>query len=594
VSRWSLGAFGALVVATVAAFFVTQHLKVTTPVIAGLTPPGTSGDPKPFNRRNCPRTLISFYLLHRADDVSVYVIDSSQTIVRTLAVGRHMRKKVRIPDGIFTWDGKEDNGSLAPDGTYHFRVGLINQGRTIDLTAEPILLKTIPPHPVVTGVDNALLPATGASARKPAVIHFTGTGGRGAIVRLYRTDLPGGPLLVKSSPTRWKAKTAEVNGLINRKPAPAGTYLVGLDVSDRACNTGHFPTIIPPPEGSTPRAGITIRYLAAQPPLDPVQAGSKALVYVDSRRRPYTWTLTRVGSPKPASRGNATTSPTLRVPIPGGGPGLYELSLRSGAYRTSVPLVGAAARPSGRMLVVLPALTWQGRNPGDEDGDGMPDTLDAGTPIQLNRPLAKGLPTDFPDEAGLLAFLDSAHLQYDLTTDLGLIHGVGPALAKYRGVVLAGSERWTPTSLSGPLRTYVEQGGHLLSVGIDSLRRGVTVQGGEALSPSGPSATDVLGAEQAPVAVGNGVILVVHDALGIFNGTSGAFGSGRYQPIARVTPPGQIVSSAGTSSSSSAIVGYRLGRGIVVDVGLIGFGSNLAHGIDAQELVKRLWAVLGG
>ena len=51
-SRLSLGAFGALVVATVGAFFVTQHLKVTTPVIAGLTPPGTSGDPKPFNRRN--------------------------------------------------------------------------------------------------------------------------------------------------------------------------------------------------------------------------------------------------------------------------------------------------------------------------------------------------------------------------------------------------------------------------------------------------------------------------------------------------------------------------------------------------------------
>ena len=267
-SRLSLGAFGALVVATVGAFFVTQHLKVTTPVIAGLTPPGTSGDPKPFNRRNCPTTLISFYLLDRPDDVSVYVVDSSRTIVRTLVVSRHMRKKVRIPDGVFTWDGRADNGSVAPDGTYYFRVGLTNQGRTIDLTAEPIVLKTIPPHPVVTRIDNPLLPATGAQAGKPAVVHYTGNSGRGGVIRLYRTDLPGPPKLIKSSPTRWKGTTAEVNGLINRRPAAAGTYLAGFDVADRACNTGHFPPTLPPAPGSTPHAGITIRYLAAQPPLE--------------------------------------------------------------------------------------------------------------------------------------------------------------------------------------------------------------------------------------------------------------------------------------------------------------------------------------
>ena len=44
------------------------------------------------------------------------------------------------------------------------------------------------------------------------------------------------------------------------------------------------------------------------------------------------------------------------------------------------------------MLVVLPALTWQGHNPVDDNGDGLPDTLDAGVPIELDRPLADGLP----------------------------------------------------------------------------------------------------------------------------------------------------------------------------------------------------------
>ena len=38
----------------------------------------------------------------------------------------------------------------------------------------------------------------------------------------------------------------------------------------------------------------------------------------------------------------------------------------------------------------------------------------------------------------LLAYLDATHRAYDLTTDLGLIDGVGPQLSGHRAVVLAG------------------------------------------------------------------------------------------------------------------------------------------------------------
>jgi hypothetical protein len=270
------------------------------------------------------------------------------------------------------------------------------------------------------------------------------------------------------------------------------------------------------------------------------------------------------------------------------------LEVRSGPYRTQVPLVAAAARPPGRILVVLPALTWQGLGTGDEDGDGVPDTLDAGGPVQLQRPFAAGLPADFADEAALLSYLDHAHLQYDLTTDLGLNDGVGPGLFGRRGVVFAGSERWVPSSLAGPLRSYVEQGGHVLSVGIDSLQRSVTISGAQALNPGAPAVTDILGAERGPVRSGGGVILSIKDELGIFTGTSGAFGSGAYQPFTRPPTPGQeIVSAAGTSDTSAAIAGYRLGRGIVVDIGLVGFGPSLAGSVDAQELTHQLWKVLG-
>ena len=63
-------------------------------------------------------------------------------------------------------------------------------------------------------------------------------------------------------------------------------------------------------------------------------------------------------------------------------PAAYELALRSGVHATSVPVVAHASRPA-RVLVVLPALTWQGYNPVDDDGDGLPNTLSSGQPIKL-------------------------------------------------------------------------------------------------------------------------------------------------------------------------------------------------------------------
>lgn len=250
-------AFGALVVATVAAFFVTQHLKVSTPLVAGA--------PRPFPATISPLETgcggfnryakFSFYLLYRADDVAVYVLDQAGDIVRTLASGRHMRVQVRNPDGDFTWDGREDNGSLAPDGTYHFRIALIHQGRIVEQGIPPVTVKTVAPRPVVTSVEPPLI---GPGATN-VTIHYTGNENRGGTVRIYRTGLPGGPRLVKSFLTSWKGSQAVWNGKILGRPAPAGTYLVGLDVTDAACNVGSFPSRIPPAPGTMLHAGVTVR-----------------------------------------------------------------------------------------------------------------------------------------------------------------------------------------------------------------------------------------------------------------------------------------------------------------------------------------------
>jgi hypothetical protein len=623
VTRLPVVAFAALVVATVGAFFVTQHLKVTTPLINGSPAP----DPTAINpvsgrvclakspdgqlvRKSFRRMRISFYLQHRADDVGVYVVDSGGTIVATLATSRHMRVGVRNPDGEFSWNGREDDGSIAPDGTYYIRIALQHEGRTIELTGKPIRVITVPPHPVVTGVrapgQSANGPAIVAPPATPVTIHYRRGPFRTAFIEIYRTDLPGKPRRVFSFGTSGRGRQAVWNGLIRGAPAPAGTYLIGMQATDQACNLGSFPivdpTVSPPAPGSTPHTGVTVRYLAAEPPLAPVGAGDVATVYVDSQRQPYTWALRRAGYRKVLAHGRGTGF-ALRVRMPALGAMLYDLSIRSHGHRTIVPLVASAQgrRAAARVLVVLPALTWQGENPVDTNGDGVPETLTAGDRIALDRVLVQ-FPAAFGDEAALLTYLNKEHLPYQLTTDVALAQGVGPPLTGHSGVILNGSFRWLPAGLAPMLKAFAQNGRRVVAIGPDSLHRTAKITRTAAgLATAGPpsaaSATDVFGAGRGPLVTGNhDPIIVISDGLNIFGTTSGAFtGFGSYQPI---TPPGGSasgsVSAAGVTDTSPSITGFHVGRGTVVEIGARNFASSLAHDVDSQELMNRLFQILRG
>jgi hypothetical protein len=592
-SRLPVAAFAALVAATIGAFFVTQHLKVTTPLITGIRAP-VPGTINPVSGTVCGRVdyrraKISFYLLNRPDDVDVYVTDPAGTIIRTISAGRHMRRAVRNPDGNFYWNGREDNGHVAPDGTYLIEVSLIHQGRTVVLSnpAGPftVKVKTRAPRPRVQSVTPHLIPARTSSV----TIRYSGNETRLATVLIYRTDLPGPPRLVKQFVT--KGQTAVWDGKIDERPAPPGIYLVGLQVTDAACHTGRFPRSLPPAPGSTPAVGVTVSYISAQPPLDPVSAGSTASVGVDARGLLYRWVLRRAGAVKPVASGSSRHT-RLSVPLPRGRAGLYALELSAAGHSITVPLT-ASAPTDRRTLVVLPSLTWEGLNPVDTSGDGLPTTLLTSDSIRLNRPLTEGLPAGLSDEGGLLAYLDASHHPYQLTTDLGLVDGVGPRLAGHRAVVLAGTERWIPASLSTALRAFVERGGRVLSLGIDSLRRQVTVTGGRAVRPTGASRRDALAGQPGALIRHNTRPLTAQaDQLGIFQGTTGSFpGYADLQPMT-VTAPGQLLSDAAAGSAPPSIVGYQLGVGTVIDIGLQGFGSTLGRRPDARKLIDRIWTVL--
>ena len=611
-SRWPVAAFVALVIATIAAFFITQHFKVATPFLAGLPSPHPAtinpvsggvcqlkngkGVEQPTDFK---QMKISFYLVHRDDNVDVSIVNSVGQVVDTLATDRRMGIYKRQA---FVSTGRTSSGAFANAATHYVRVPLTHQGRTVEISrasggAKPITVETrAKPIRVrsvkVDGTQPAIYPT---ASDQPAVIRFTRTGRRPPTIEIYRTDLPGKPQLVN----RYQAKTFK-NGfwngtLRNGKPAPQGTYLVGLRSRDHACALQRFPATIPPAAGSTPHAGVTIRYLAAQVPTAPVAPGARAQVEVDARRHAYQWALRRAGSASILSSGHSSAA-SLSVPVPSGGPGLYDLALRYGIHRTVVPIVGGGTSTSSErkgVLVVLPVLTWQGENPIDDDDDGIPNTLTTGSAISLARPYAHGLPAGVAGEAGLLDYLRASGKPFSLTTDLAL-PAQSAQLDGYSGIVFAGSERWLPAAEGQALSTYVEQGGHIMSLGLDALRRSVTVAGQTASDPTAAHPTDDLLARPGAIhATGGALLIADRDGLGLFRGTGKTLtGFARFQSFGPVQAPAKLLSAAGVSPATPAVIGYALGKGDVVDVGLPGFGARLAHNVSAQALVDGAWRLL--
>jgi len=622
VKRLPVAAFVALAIATAAAFFFIQHLKVSTPLIAGqpsphpstINPisggvcpyPGPHGTPRPTSFR---RMKISFYLLHRNDSVDVYIVTPGGQVVDTIASDVSMIAKPRPKRRQFTWDGRTSAGKVAPDGVYDVKVALLHQGRSYVIatsggTVLPVTVQTRRPAIRVTSVTGpggerpAVIPAAGSA---DATIRYAGTGKLRPQIQIYRSGAAGALTLVKTYFATTSDGTSIWNGtLTHLRPAPQGTYLVGIRLTDASCVVVRWPATLHPAPGSTPHAGVTIRYLAAQPQLTPVTAGHSTVVGVDSRRHQYAWALRRVGSAH-VLRSGRSKSVALTVKLPGGGPGLYDLALRWGAHRTVVPLVAGSPAPSasasatrGRVLVVLPALTWQGLNPVDDDGDGIPNTLLSGEPVRLARPLVQTPPAGFHEEAALISYLRRAGMKFDLTTDLAYAAGHGPALGDYSGVVLAGDERWVTASFGSALNRYVHGGGHVLSLGIGSLQRSVRIADGEARAPGRAHAVDFLDGRPLAVKPTHGTLLLVQqDKLGLFRGGATALSGYRtYQPFGTPRPPARLLSSAGVSNRSPAVIGYSLGHGFVVDVGLPGFASSLAHNVEAKELLTRVWSLL--
>jgi hypothetical protein len=602
--------FVLLVGATFAAFFVAQRLKGAPPVVEirqALRYFSPDGD----GRRDVSRFSL---VLKEGNEVRVDVVDAGGNTVRRLATAVPVRPDRPLP---MRWDGRGDDGRVVPDGPYRVRLGLREEGRSVTVPTV-LTVDTRAPHAQVTRI----LPGQIVGPRAPEMrIYVKGVNPRYATrFRVLRTD-GDKPREVAAFRRGPGLNRAIWDGRDGGAPAGPGTYVVEVAVRDRAGNWGTTPASLPPPPGEPEgRGGITVRTIAAQPPLRPVTAGERVEFFVDARRRGYRWTVRRPGAGRPVKRGRVAPGGArpLAFQAPRGRSGLYLLRLQSPAGATSVPFM-VQSRERADLLVVLPAITWLGADRVDDPPfDGFPNTLPAGGPVRWPRVFsggAGGAGDGVPDGlhgqiAPLLAFLDHRGIRYDLTSDLDLALSTGPRASDREGVLLPAPARWVTRPLARRLRRYVLDGGRLATFGVETLRRGVSLRAnpdeseGRLVRPTQPTAEDPFGASLLKVRdAGEGATLepLAGDATyGLLEGTDGlleGFGTveesrapapggrrrlivGLGQPPAEPEP--DAPADAPVPEPAYALTATRVGEGLVVRVGLPQWQSRLAEPEIAQ------------
>jgi hypothetical protein len=383
---------------------------------------------------------------------------------------------------------------------------------------------------------------------------------------------------------------------VSGKPAPDGVYAIAITTYDRAGNAGSFPRVLPPRRSEAkPGTGVSVRYLTVSGALDPVRAGSVARFQIGPLPRRLRWTLGPAGPGRAIARGTGSGE-KLAVRIPSNaGTGLYMLRVSAAGHRASQPLVVQGARKS-KVLVVIPAIAWQGGNLVDDDFDGFANTLTGGEAVKIDRPFAHGLPpAGLKDRVDpLLRFLARERQQYEITTDLALAQGRGPQIAGHSGVVFAGDETWLTSKVNLALRSYVEGGGKVASFGTDSFRRGVGLAASQLINPSTPERVNVFGEEVSEARIQQAPMVVNQDSLGLFAGvTGGLLGSfNQFEQSQRLVGGTQVLSSAGRDPKHPAFIAYRLGKGIVVRAGSSEWTSNLAGDVELTDVTRRVWSLL--
>jgi hypothetical protein len=120
--------FALLVVATVAAFAWSQHLK-RDPLVIDRVTFGTAAGRSFTPNGDCRFDQIRIrFRVTRSDDADVQVVKPGGKLVVTLARDTYLK---RYRFFTFYWDGRIRDDGIAAPGRYKLRVKLLGQGRTL-------------------------------------------------------------------------------------------------------------------------------------------------------------------------------------------------------------------------------------------------------------------------------------------------------------------------------------------------------------------------------------------------------------------------------------------------------------------------------
>jgi hypothetical protein len=582
--------FALFVVAAGGAFLVTQRLKRSDPIVSRVFFQQWIGP-----KCRCPKaSVVLRFDLPKAQRVTASLVNRQGEVVKTLADDRFLSKGTHR----FPWDGRGNNGLVVPDGSYRLRVGLREEGRAV--TAPRVLhVDTRPPRPKIVAVTPPTVVPGSATRRGRVRIRFAGPSNPPAVIGVWRTD-GGKALQVAGFTGRRGRHTASWDGLVNGRPAPEGAYAFSVTVQDKAGNKGSVPRRLPPVRRqAVRRGGVAVAYFTLQGPVVPVRAGAIARFSVGPLPRPVRWRLAPYAH-SGKFRTGVSHGRTIAVRIPRDWDSdVYSLHANAGNRTATWPLVVSNPGGAAPVLVVVPAMTWQGQNPVESNRDGWPDTLDAGDDVPLARSFFAGRPprSIATDTAKTLEFLGRIRANYDLTTDVALAAGKTPGVEGHNGILLAGSERWLTPKLYLQLRRFVTGGGTVVSFGEAAMRRGVDLQRGMLVDPSARRRVDVFGERATSFGSPEAPLVLSQDKLGLFSGSDGFIGNfTRFERSDALDPKAALLTAGGrasaTGESKPDFVAYTLGKGLVIRTGTDQWADALSESPEVANATRRMWTLL--
>lgn len=592
-----------LVLATFTAFFVAQRLKQTDPLVYSVN---VKRYVSPNDDGLRDRARLRFRT-KKADRVTVEVIDRNGTVVRTLADNRQMEAGPHR----FQWNGRsaqigDEPGAPVPDGAYRVRITMQDSGRTfvpdkyfvVDTEAPALTAEVEGGHTrsILQGRDTVRVKFAGVEAsRRVEFVVYRVRGQRtyaepvSAFISTKGKAYGEWDQTVGSFRQREDKCFGSVKETGRARPAPVASYVIVARACDAAGNQGSSTTSSPPRAGTTRgKAGVTLTGVQIAPRLSTVSSGTLASFTVAPPPGGYTWRLQQVGA-RTVARGRARGA-TLRAQIPDDVSGLFKLTITArdpvrGDRGSATTPVAISDRERDRLLIVQPAIAWQTQNPVDVNGDGFGDpytSLPSGEQLRIddNRFLASqsGSNGFNLNEGALAEYLQRTNpvLAAATTTDFTLASSDDPAalLEKREAILFTGDERWITPQLGAALRQFVLKGGKVAFFAPDAFRSTVSLPGAQISGPSAHRQRDIFGESIERVTEAPAPVVPFQDELGLFRGPTGLFE--QFEESRNLAKDATVQTAAGRSAENPAIVGYKLGKGEVIRVGIEGWQAELA------------------